>query len=89
MKDGNKEPKRIIVQILNDDSEVVRFLKSGEGDFELPEYLDFPMGKMDVSKRGKRLMLAGLSYLKEKYPRKVGTNSSVPSQDPGKPKGWG
>lgn len=54
----------------NEDPELFRFLKEGEGDFEIPRYFPIPKGERSTTHRVKILMLAGLEALKEKYPKK-------------------
>jgi hypothetical protein len=54
--------------------ELLKFLKDGVGDFELPEYLHVPKGKRATSDRARVLMLGGLAHFKMLYQKKKLTN---------------
>jgi hypothetical protein len=49
--------------------ELIKFLKEGEGDFEMPKYFAIPKGERSTSQRARILMLAGIEALREKYPK--------------------
>lgn len=51
--------------------DLVKFLKDGEGEFELPIYFSIPKGERAMSQRARMLMLAGLEALKDKHPKKI------------------
>ena len=51
--------------------ELIKFLKEGDGDFELPKYFTIPKGERSMSHRARLLMIAGLESLKEKHPKKT------------------
>lgn len=54
--------------------ELLKFLKDGVGDFELPEYFHVPKGKRATSDRARVLMLGGLAHFKTLYHKKNLTN---------------
>jgi hypothetical protein len=51
--------------------ELIKFLKEGEGDFEMPKYFAIPKGERSTSQRARILMLAGIEALREKYPKNI------------------
>ena len=55
---------------VEENENLIKFLKDGEGEFSLPSYLPIPKGERAMSQRARILMLAGLEALKEKHPQK-------------------
>ncbi len=73
--------------------ELIKFLKEGAGDFELPKYFPIPKGERSMSQRARLLMIAGLESLKEKYPKnvvsmKMKNFENSKQEDVSAPEGW-
>lgn len=53
-----------------DEDELFKILSNdGKVPFKLPSHIMFPSGKKEFARRAKMLMLAGIDFLKEKYPQ--------------------
>lgn len=53
-----------------EDQELIRFIKDGLGNFDLPKFINFPRGERAMTSRARMLMIAGLEALKKEYPKK-------------------
>jgi hypothetical protein len=82
------ELKTLIVRIpldqpLNQDQKLVRVLtenSDAELPFELPEFFEWPEGPQSISRRGRLLMLAGLKYMQERYPKMTASQTPPAAQ---------
>jgi hypothetical protein len=78
MQDNKKENDRVdklIITISRDDEQDELFnilLYEGKLPFKLPSHIMFPSGKKEFARRSKMLMLAGIDFLREKYPQDTG-----------------
>jgi len=73
-KDQTRHQDQEIIQVLTEDD-------TTELPFELPEFFDWPTGPQSVSRKGRLLMLAGIKYMKEHYPKTADSNKIHSSRD--------
>lgn len=65
------------------DQELIQVLTEEDMDqlpFELPEFFEWPSGPQSVSRKGRLLMLAGIKYMKERYPQSAPKSWNESSQ---------
>ncbi|MFW7379165.1 MAG: hypothetical protein ACOH5I_10190 [Oligoflexus sp.] len=68
-KEQNRNQDREVIQVLTEEN-------TDELPFELPEFFDWPTGPQSVSRKGRLLMLAGIKYMKERYPKAIETTTA-------------
>lgn len=74
-----KNSNKIIITISkeSENDELFDILMNAEkAPFQLPRHIMFPSGKKDFARRARMLMLAGIDFLKEKYPEEVKIETS-------------
>lgn len=66
---------------VEEDPELIDFLKNGVGDFELPKFINIPKGERAMTNRARMLMIAGLESLKQQFPKenkvKITNNNQI------------
>lgn len=70
-KSNNKLLNKLLITISQEgkDDELFNILNgSSKLPFKLPNHVVFPSGKKEFARRARMLMLAGMDFLKEKYP---------------------
>lgn len=53
-----------------EEQELINFIKHGEGDFDLPKFINLPRGDRAMTSRARMLMIAGIEALKKEFPKK-------------------
>jgi hypothetical protein len=67
--DESKNKLLITISQENDNDELFNILNgTNKLPFNLPNHVVFPSGKKEFARRARMLMLAGMDFLKEKYP---------------------
>ncbi len=79
---NEKNNNKLLITISqeNDNDELFNILNgTNKLPFKLPNHVVFPSGKKEFARRARMLMLAGMDFLKEKYPDlQVNTNEIKP-----------
>lgn len=76
---NEKSNNKLLITISqeNEDDELFNILNgTNKLPFKLPNHVVFPSGKKEFARRARMLMLAGMDFLKEKYPDLQNTNEA-------------
>jgi hypothetical protein len=60
-----------------EDKELINFIKDGQGDFDLPKFINLPRGERGMTSRARMLMIAGLESLKKDFPKKKESSNEI------------